>query len=149
MKRFQKAVCMPRMCTDQKAVCMPRMCTDQKAVCMPRMCIDQKAVQETKIQVWDKWNYIKGIARLWLLQAWMLKIPIAHVHKYFWYLYKVCSINNSAKYNLNAINLEMKSWNLEEKKRESKEIHGKNKCHYQIYISIRVNIHRVVKKLEL
>ena len=31
-------------------------------------------------------------------------------------------------------------------KRKSKELPEKDKCHYQIYISIIVNIHREVKK---
>ena len=30
-------------------------------------------------------------------------------------------------------------------RRESKELPEKDKCHYQIYISIKVNIHRAVK----
>ena len=34
-------------------------------------------------------------------------------------------------------------------KQESKELPEKDKCHYQIYISIKVNIHRAVKKLKM
>ena len=32
-------------------------------------------------------------------------------------------------------------------KREFKELPEKYKCHYQIYILIKINIHRAVKKL--
>ena len=34
-------------------------------------------------------------------------------------------------------------------KRESKELPEKDKCHYQIYISIKVNIHKVSKEVKL
>ena len=34
-------------------------------------------------------------------------------------------------------------------KQESKELSGKNKCNYEIYISIRVNVHGAVKNLTI
>ena len=36
-----------------------------------------------------------------------------------------------------------------DRKRESKEVPEKDKCHYQISISIRVNIHKALRKLKI
>ena len=35
------------------------------------------------------------------------------------------------------------------KEQESKELPGKNNCHYQIYIAIRVNIHIVIEDFKM
>ena len=87
---------------------------------------------------------LKGIARLWLLQNWMQKIPLHWIVACNFTclqisIHKVCNIKHSVKCNLNAIKLKYQN-------EESKELPGKNEFHYQICISIRVNIHRAVKK---
>ena len=50
---------------------------------------------------------------------------------------------NSEKFNFNAINLEINPW--KNTNNRGQELPEKDKCHYQIYISIKINIHRVVK----
>ena len=54
---------------------------------------------------------------------------------------------NVQKCNLNAIHLEMESYDKENKKKDSMELPEKAKCQYQIYISIKVTIGRVVMKI--
>ena len=91
---------------------------------------------------------LKGIARMWLLQSRMLKT------QFYWlaavtssritliFIYKVCN----ATFNLNAINFEIISENWQ--KGESTDLPEKGqKCHYQIYISTKVNIHCSVDTL--
>ena len=61
---------------------------------------------------------------------------------------KYVAYKNSAKCNLNDVNFG-NEFMKKKTKRESKELHEKEKCHYQIYIPIKVNIHIALKKLKM
>ena len=98
---------------------------------------------------------IKSKAILCSVHNWMRKAPL------YWIvacnftcsqisikcIQNMLNNKNRSKCNLNAITLKINLWNNDQK--GSKELPEQYKCYYQICMSIKVNIHRVVKNFKL